>query len=528
MFIVSVTNFSKKINSIFFKKESYSNSLLKLSPALFFGAMTYYLPGSPLTLLVILTLFWSLDEASSWFCFFLRIWIFYTFIFYGVTHGLVFFIQESLNISIPFATLIFIIFGAIHELLFASVISLSYLLSNTFKLNKISRLLLTILITFVSRKILPVLIPMNLATTLSGGNFFLKHLFSIFGVDAIELLVMLYILVILIIFKRGYLKDKRSTSILLISLTFITSSLFILANYEKKQWKSSNRSLKIAFYQPGKVWESGESVTLRYNQELEDLEKLEIILSKLPDLDFLVLPETFFFSNVNTKSSQIALLQDTVDKYNIPILSGGRSVDKKMTGNYNNVFFMNKNGKVISEYYKRKLMPIGEYKPLRDSFPQISEHLPGNNRYLSGKDSAPLTFYNKYRIGLAICYEDVWEEFYREFSFNNSDFVVSVSSDNQFYSRVFAQNHLNVAFSHALSMRLPMLRVTNTGISAALNAEGKILSKTQNRVEELRILELKLPKKKSKSFFYRYNFWQFIIFVLALCFTIVFIEKRRS
>lgn len=502
-------------------------SLLSLLCALFLGPITYYFPDHPIALLAFAPFLWSLSNTKKYLYFFLKILLFYTFVFYGVVHGLVFYIQESLNIPLSVSIVVFLLFGFVHELGFSFVVSLAFQASRFLRLNSASTLILTCFFVLVSRKVVPVLIPMNMATSLMGGDFFLKHIFSIVGVDGAEFLCLVTSLLVCL-FLSSKSNKKLSENIMLVTVVSAIVGLFFwLAFLEKNNWEASGVDLKIAFYQPGRVWESENNVNLRSDQELEDLKNLEAVLGKLPhDTDFLILPETYFFSNVNLKTSQIVLLQDTVSRFKVPILSGGRSYYSKTKKQFNNIFLMDENGTIASVYFKRKLMPIGEYKPLRDSFPTISKYLPGTNRFAQGKNSKPFAQINGHKVGLAICYEDVWEDFFREFVRGNSSLVVSVSNDHLFFSSIFAQNHLNVSFAHALSMRLPMVRSTNTGISAILTKDGNILAKTHDRTEELKVSTLRVSKKNLKSFYYRYHEWVFLSFIVLTYFLIVISEKR--
>jgi apolipoprotein N-acyltransferase len=147
-------------------------------------------------------------------------------------------------------------------------------------------------------------------------------------------------------------------------------------------------------------------------------------------------------------------------------------------GWYNSAALVNEEGRLIAQYDKIRLMPFGEYVPL-------PHWLPGSNsvRAMVG-DFTPGTKYTlmpvgSERAGVFICIESAYPWIARTFTAEGADVLINVSNDGYLGPTAVVQQHLaNVVF-RAVENDRPLLRVTNTGISAFITANGDVKDPTQ-------------------------------------------------
>ncbi len=161
------------------------------------------------------------------------------------------------------------------------------------------------------------------------------------------------------------------------------------------------------------------------------------------------------------------------------LLTGGLAVFSKdgrfVDGAANSVFVLGQGGKVFGRYDKAHLVPFGEYLPMRPLLSTIglSRLAPGNIDFSSGPGARTLALPGWGKVGFQVCYEII-------FSGNvvdrrdRPDFIFNPSNDAWFGSWGPPQ-HLAQARLRAAEEGIPVIRSTPTGISAVIDANGKIV-----------------------------------------------------
>jgi apolipoprotein N-acyltransferase len=147
-------------------------------------------------------------------------------------------------------------------------------------------------------------------------------------------------------------------------------------------------------------------------------------------------------------------------------------------GWYNSAALVNEEGRLISQYDKIRLMPFGEYVPLPHWLPgsnsvraMVGEFTPGTKYTLIPVGSE--------RAGAFICIESAYPWIARTFTAEGADVLINISNDGYLGPTAVMRQHLaNVVF-RAVENDRPLLRVTNTGISAFITANGEVKGATQ-------------------------------------------------
>lgn len=128
------------------------------------------------------------------------------------------------------------------------------------------------------------------------------------------------------------------------------------------------------------------------------------------------------------------------------------------------------------QYDKHHLVPFGEFvPPLFQWFVRMMNIPLGD--FSRGEVAQPSLAFKGERIAPNICYEDLFgEELARSFADPDTapTLMVNLSNIAWFGDTVAIDQHLNISRMRALELGRPMLRATNTGATAIINAQGQV------------------------------------------------------
>jgi len=148
---------------------------------------------------------------------------------------------------------------------------------------------------------------------------------------------------------------------------------------------------------------------------------------------------------------------------------------------YNAAYLLDENGAEISHYFKRKLVPFGEYIPYREQFPFLGVLASiTRDQYIPGSAPSPVETIPRrggshpFTAAINICVEDIHPDIAREAAYAGADVLLNITNDGWFYGTFGPSAHLKAAALRAVEVRRPMLRVTNTGHTVAIDPLGRI------------------------------------------------------
>lgn len=197
------------------------------------------------------------------------------------------------------------------------------------------------------------------------------------------------------------------------------------------------------------------------------------------DADIILWPETAIPLFKHQADEYLAEIKQRAPAYliGIPVLNEN--------GEYFNSV-MHVQGKE-SFYFKHHLVPFGEYIPFYQWFDDFMKllNVPMANFSAGAAQQKTLDVKGE-KIGVSICYEDAFANRVRS-SLPEASLLVNVSNDAWFGDSIAPHQHLEMARMRALESGRYLLRATNTGISAVINAQGKIIAQSpQFAVHSLR------------------------------------------
>ena len=161
------------------------------------------------------------------------------------------------------------------------------------------------------------------------------------------------------------------------------------------------------------------------------------------------------------------------------LVTGGVKLDFNADGRAiaaaNSVFALSSAGEIMASYDKSHLVPGGEYLPYEEILGQIglARLVPGTIGFTPGPGAQTLDLGALGQMGLQICYEIIFSGEVVD-SANRPDFLFNPSND-AWFGPWGPPQHLNQARLRALEEGLPVVRSTPTGISAVVDADGRVL-----------------------------------------------------
>jgi apolipoprotein N-acyltransferase len=132
---------------------------------------------------------------------------------------------------------------------------------------------------------------------------------------------------------------------------------------------------------------------------------------------------------------------------------------------------------------------------------------------------------NYVRVGAFICYEAAYPAVIRQFVRNGATLLVNVSNDVWFGNTAGARQHLLHAMMRAIENDRDLVRVTNTGISALLTADGRIIDQMPSFSAGAQMWEARA--RRGQTFYVRHGDW-FAYSCLALSLSALAFTFRRA
>ena len=136
-------------------------------------------------------------------------------------------------------------------------------------------------------------------------------------------------------------------------------------------------------------------------------------------------------------------------------------------------------GELALRYHKMRLVPFGEYVPIQSVLAtagvgklvqRVGEFTPGDELALGSMDT--------HRLAVFICYEAIFPDLVRGFVQRGADLLVNITNDG-WYGRTSAPHqHMAMAVFRAVENGKSLVRAANTGITAMVDARGRVRQKT--------------------------------------------------
>lgn len=144
--------------------------------------------------------------------------------------------------------------------------------------------------------------------------------------------------------------------------------------------------------------------------------------------------------------------------------------------NYNSALCYASDGKCLGAYHKVRLVPFGEFVPLRDYLPFLENYGIRAQDVLAG-ESHVLIRTGIGKIGISICFESLFADVSRNETINGANALFIITNDAWFEHSSAAQGHLMMSKLRAVENRRYVVRGAATGISAIIDPYGRVKNK---------------------------------------------------
>jgi len=238
-------------------------------------------------------------------------------------------------------------------------------------------------------------------------------------------------------------------------------------------------------------------------------------LSRRPGLDHLaavIWPETAVPFAVQPGSPILPVLATAVPPGGYLLAGAERVAERPEDGIWNSLLVLDRRGEVRAHYDKVHLVPFGEYIPFHKEFGSISTFV-GRGSFDMGEEHVTLDLPGLPGFAPVICYEAIFPgEIVGPKT--RPSWIVNITNDGWFGVSSGPYQHLASARLRTIEEGLPMLRAANTGVSAVIDAYGRVLRSLD--MEREGIIDHELPPARSPTLYSRWHDWTLLILLVAI------------
>lgn len=207
------------------------------------------------------------------------------------------------------------------------------------------------------------------------------------------------------------------------------------------------------------------------------------------------------------------------------VITGVQRIDGPHT--YNSMAVLDDAGQVQHIYDKHHLVPFGEYIPLGEWLLQFGiSGLAARDGVGYARGQGP-TVLNIDKLGAVlplICYEVVFPQDLR--TEERPALLLQITNDAWFGKFSGPFQHLAQARMRAIETGLPMLRVANTGVTAVIDAHGRVIDSIP--LGQFGKLDTRLPEPRAATLYARTGDLPFTVLLIALIAFSAYRFRRNS
>jgi apolipoprotein N-acyltransferase len=270
---------------------------------------------------------------------------------------------------------------------------------------------------------------------------------------------------------------KRSPEFMLALMVLVFTSFPFLA---EMMGPARHKLARIALVQPyipqNEKWDSARGAEV-----IRTIEQVTVEANDTGAPDFIMWPEAVVPYPLHRDPNVAPWLESIAKRTGKPLLLGtvfttGTNAADPLW--YNGAFVVDPlHGVSPQGYAKRKLVPFGEFIPLRPVLGWLEKVVPIGGDFQRGTDATPLLVpvgVNRLPVGVLICYEDVFPGLARESVQAGAEVLAVLTNNAWFGEGGAAYQHAAHSVLRAVETRRPVIRCGNGGWSGWIDEFGNI------------------------------------------------------
>jgi apolipoprotein N-acyltransferase len=277
--------------------------------------------------------------------------------------------------------------------------------------------------------------------------------------------------------------NTLQTALARYSYVVIAGLLFVINPWlaPLKGWQPSGESVSVLLVQ-GNIKQA-----LRWDPEQEWPTMLKYLDLTRPHFqaDIVIWPEAAIPQLEPLAEAYLDNLNQAALYQNSAVISGILDYNLKTGEAWNNLIVLGKRDKEAmagdyhyghsNRYSKHHLLPIGEFVPFESWLRTLAPifDLPMSS-FSRGSYIQPNLVANGHHLLPAICFEIAFPQQIAANFTPDTEVLLTVSNDAWFGDSIGPHQHLQIAQMRALEFGRPLLRATNTGVTATIDANGHI------------------------------------------------------
>ncbi len=253
---------------------------------------------------------------------------------------------------------------------------------------------------------------------------------------------------------------------------------------------------------------------------------LDLSRPLLPNHDVVIWPESAITMPEPYTDDVLAAIDQEMNSSGTAFITG--IIDIQNDRYFNSVIALGQDGaQGITEgyhhghgnrYQKHQLLPIGEFVPFGDLLRPLAPlfNLPMSSFTRGPATQAPLQAHG-WHFTTAICYEIAFPSHVRANFTGDTDFILTVSNDTWFGRSHGPAQHMQIARMRAIELGRPLIRSTNSGITAMVDEHGQWLARAEQF--ESTALSAEVPLVSGITPYYlwgAYGAWVFAVLIAFL------------
>lgn len=351
----------------------------------------------------------------------------------------------------------------------------------------------------------------------------LASLVPIIGEIGISFVLFILCISLYLIIKQQQIK-VAIINLMICSLAIVLSST---ANWTQL----TGKTIKVALVQ-GNI---AQELKWLPEQEWPTMEKYLALSPFGEGVDLIVWPESAIPAIEPTVQDYLRIVDELAHEDNSSLITGIINYQYKDSAFFNSLIVLGnkednaKSGNYgydhINRYNKNHLLPIGEFIPFGDILRPLAPlfNLPMSS-FSRGEYQQSNLIAKGIHILPLICFEIAFTEQLAANYTEQTNVLLTVSNDAWFADSHGPHQHMEIARMRALEYGRPLLRSTNTGITAIVDHHGKFIDRSP-QFEEI-VLKANVALVSGQTPFSKYG--RSLIYSIALLFFLIMISIYRE